>query len=69
MEPHWRDSQIDKGAYLPTQEEIHQKCLEIQSTWSTHDFVAREVGASSKTVEMEEVVYQKFQRGGSIKGE
>ena len=33
--------QLDNGAYIPTEDEIQQKCLEIQQGWSERERESR----------------------------
>lgn len=43
----WHNSKAGhRKAYLPSQEEIRQKCLEFQATWSDEERARRLVGGS-----------------------
>jgi hypothetical protein len=50
----WHGAKTGKRtAYLPTEDEIRQKCLEIQATWSDEERAKRCVGWSPESEQVE----------------
>lgn len=53
----WHGAKTGKRkAYLPSEEEIRQKCLEIQATWSDEERAKRCVGWSPESEQVEIMV-------------